>query len=108
MAEALQLVTGGSGYFGSLLVQKLRERGLPVRIFDLVDADDRPSDVEFVQGDILDPAALDRACRGAGVVYHNIAQIALAKSEELLRSVNVTGTERLLEAAKRHNVRKVI
>jgi nucleoside-diphosphate-sugar epimerase len=108
MEKALHLVTGGSGYFGSLLVRKLREQGQPVRIFDLVDATDRPADVEFVQGDILDLAAVRRACAGAEVVYHNVAQIALAKSEALLRAVNVDGTERLLEAARLEGVKKTI
>lgn len=108
MADALHLVTGGSGYFGSLLIAKLREQGLRVRNFDLVDVDDRPPEVEFVQGDILDPAALRRACAGATHVYHNVAQIALAKSEKLLRDVNVTGTERLLDACKTAGAQKVI
>ena len=45
----LHVVTGGSGYFGNLLVAKLLERGDQVRIFDILDADDRPAEVRFVQ-----------------------------------------------------------
>ncbi|MCW2958687.1 MAG: hypothetical protein JWP18_1490, partial [Solirubrobacterales bacterium] len=48
------LVTGGSGYFGLLMVQELRRRGYQVRVLDLNDADDRPADVELVRGDIRD------------------------------------------------------
>ena len=52
------LVTGGSGYFGSLLVEHLRRAGHEVRVLDLFDTDDRPSDVEIVVGDIRDRATV--------------------------------------------------
>ena len=52
MTRPLVLITGGSGYFGSLLLRKLLERGARCRVFDLNDADDRPPEVEFIQGDI--------------------------------------------------------
>lgn len=104
---ALVLITGGSGYFGSLLLQRMR-RESPCRIFDLVDASDRPADVEFVQGDIRDFEAIRRACRGARVVHHNVAQVPLAKDRHLFESVNVDGTRNLLEAAKAEGVAKVV
>jgi nucleoside-diphosphate-sugar epimerase len=104
----LHVVTGGSGYFGSLLVRKLREQGETVRIFDLVDADDRPADVEFVQGDIRDAKDVQNACDGASFVYHNVAQVPLAKDRHLFQSVNVAGTETLLRSAEAANVRKVV
>ena len=50
----LALVTGGSGYFGSLLVHRLVAAGQQVRVLDLNDVDDRPEQVEVVQGDIRD------------------------------------------------------
>jgi nucleoside-diphosphate-sugar epimerase len=102
------LVTGGSGYFGSLLVRMLRDRGVRVRVFDLQDADDRPSDVEFVQGDIRDADAVSRACGGCAVVHHNVAMVPLAKDKEAFWSVNVGGTETLLQASLAAGVQKVI
>jgi nucleoside-diphosphate-sugar epimerase len=108
MTEPLHLVAGGSGYFGSLLVRKLRAAGLPVRVFDLVDADDRPADVEFVQGNILDAASIGRACQGAAYVYHNVAELALSKDKAMLHAVNVVGTENLLQAARAAKARKVV
>lgn len=107
-AAELHVVTGGSGYFGSLLVRKLREQGLATRVFDLVDANDRPRDVEFVQGDIRDLRAVQRACAGATHIYHNVAQVPLAKDRHLFQSVNVQGTENLLSAARDAKVRKVV
>ncbi len=108
MPTELHLVTGGSGYFGSLLVRKLREQGCAVRVFDRVDADDRPAAVEFLQGDVRDAAAVQRACAGASHVYHNVAQVPLAKDRRLFRSVNVRGTENLLSAARQAGVRKAV
>ncbi len=104
----LALVTGGSGYFGSLLVRQLRAAGQQVRVLDLIDADDRPADVEFVQGDIREPAVVREAVAGVDVVYHNVAQVPLAKDLELLRTVNVDGTVVLLDACRASGVAKVV
>ncbi len=102
------LITGGSGYFGCLLRDRLVERGAAVRIFDLTDADDRPATVEYVAGDIRDGAVVARACQGVDVVYHNVAQVPLAKDREAFWSVNHGGTETLLVAARDAGVRKVV
>jgi nucleoside-diphosphate-sugar epimerase len=105
---APDLVTGGSGYFGSLLVRQLRAHGRAVRIFDLNDADDRPAEVEFFQGDIRDAAAVRRACDGCAAVYHNVAMVPLAKDKSAFWSVNEGGTRVLLEACRETGVKKVV
>ncbi len=104
----LALVTGGSGYFGSLLIRKLIEAGWRCRIFDLNDTEDRPREVEFVRGDIRDVAAIKAACAGVAVAHHNVAQVPLAKNRELFRSVNINGMRNLLEATSCANVRKIV
>ena len=110
----IALVTGGAGYFGTVLRQRLRERApggagsATVRTLDLVSPDDLAAGEEFVQGDIRDPAAVGRACAGVAVVHHNVAQVPLAKDRHLFESVNVTGTEILLSAARAAGVRKVV
>lgn len=108
MTTEHHLVTGGSGYFGSALVKCLRERGASVRIFDLIDAHDRPPDVEFVQADIRDRGAIARACKGMHVVHHNVALVPLAKDRAAFREVNTEGTRNLLDACLAAGVRKVI
>ncbi len=104
----LALVTGGSGYFGSLLVNELRSHGYRVRVLDWVDVEDRHSDVELIRGDVRDKATVRRACRGVDIVHHNVAQVPLAKDKELFEAVNVGGTRTLLEASAKEGVGKVV
>jgi nucleoside-diphosphate-sugar epimerase len=102
------LITGGSGYFGSLLRDRLKAHGQSVRIFDLSDADDRTKDVEFAGGDIRNEGQVKDACNGCDVVYHCVAQVPLAKDKHLFESVNIQGTENLLKAALAAKAQKVI
>jgi nucleoside-diphosphate-sugar epimerase len=102
------LVTGGSGYFGSLLVRRLVAAGHSVRILDLNDDSDRPAGVELVRGDIRDREVVRAAVAGVDVVFNNVAQVPLAKDLELLRTVNVDGTVLLLDECRRQSVGKVV
>ena len=102
------VVTGGSGYFGSLLLARLRAAGYACTSVDLNDAEDRPDAVRFVRADVRDAPAMARALSGAQVVFHNVAQVPLAKDRALFQSVNVEGTRVLLEAARGNGVRKVV
>jgi nucleoside-diphosphate-sugar epimerase len=104
----LHLVTGGSGYFGNLLVARLLERGEQVRVFDILDADDRLPEVEFIQGDIRDKQAVANAVKGADAVHHNVAMVPLAKDKDAFWSVNSNGTLNLLEACHSADVKKVV
>jgi nucleoside-diphosphate-sugar epimerase len=102
------LVTGGSGYFGSLLVAHALEQGYAVRIFDVNPPGAGAEAAEYVAGDVRDRAALRAACDGVDVVLHNVAQVPLAKDRELFDAVNVTGTANMLLAARDASVRKVV
>jgi len=102
------LVTGGSGYFGSLLVRRLVAAGHRVRVLDIHDADDLPDGVDFVRGDIRDATTVDRAVDGCDIVFNSVAQVPLARDQTLLRTVNADGTAVLLDAASRHQVSKVV
>jgi len=102
------LVTGGSGYFGSLLVTDLVQRGASCRVYDLRDSDTRPPQASFIAGDIRDAEHLAPVLEGIEVVYHNVAQVPLARNRALFDSVNRQGTETLLAAALHAGVRKVV
>src|SRR5690349_10661663 len=94
------LVTGGSGFIGSHVVDKLRARGIEVRIFDMVFPAFR-KDVEYYQGSLLDLEALTMAMNGIDAVYH-LAAVADVKdvfeNPHYSESINVRGTINVLEA----------
>lgn len=108
MSKPIALATGGSGYFGSVLRDRLLDRGWTVRVFDINDAEDRPPDVGFIKGDVRDKEAVLGAMAGVDVVFHCVAQVPLAKDKAQFRSVNVFGTRNVLEAARAARVRKVV
>jgi nucleoside-diphosphate-sugar epimerase len=101
------LVTGGSGYFGSILTGLALDRGDRVRVLDLNPPGERP-EIEYVQGDVRDLATVRAACDGVDIVLHNVAQVPLAKDRALFWSVNVTGTVNVLLAAREASVAKVV
>lgn len=99
MNNAKSLVTGGAGYFGEVVVAKLLERGEDVVVFDLITPSLRHPRLTAVSGDVRDLAALRAAMHGVDAVYHNVAQVPLAKDSALFWSVNRDGTENVLKAA---------
>jgi nucleoside-diphosphate-sugar epimerase len=104
------LVTGGAGYFGTVLVDHAFARGDAVRVLDLQRPERRGDGrvVDVVVADVRDRDAVREACRGVDVVLHNVAQVPLAKDRELFESVNVLGTANVLVAARDAGVAKVV
>jgi nucleoside-diphosphate-sugar epimerase len=102
------LVTGGSGYFGSLLALRANELGHSVRIFDLNPPGPEGEAFEYVAGDVRDRDAVRAACDGVDIVFHNVAQVPLAKDRALFDAVNITGTANVLLAARDARVAKVV
>jgi len=102
------LVTGGAGYFGSLLVQRLLDRRIPVRVLDVHRPDPAVPGVTVVHGDIRDADTVRRACEGVDVVHHNVALVPLARDTAGFWSVNEGGTRNLLDAALSAGVCKVV
>ena len=76
------LVTGGSGYFGSLLVNKLVEKGFDVGSLDINEPDILPKDVAFHNIDIRDKDSLMTDLIGYDIIFHNVAQVPLAKNKK--------------------------
>jgi nucleoside-diphosphate-sugar epimerase len=102
------LVTGGSGYFGTVVAGQAIARGDHVRVLDLNPPASSEGDVDYFPGDIRDLSVVREACDGADVVLHNVAQVPLARDRELFDSVNVVGTANVLVAARDARVAKVV
>lgn len=102
------LVTGGSGYFGSALGAQALARGDKVRILDVNAPTGSESSVEFIEADVREASAVRAACEGVDVVFHNVAQVPLARDRALFDSVNVVGTANVLVAARDAGVAKVV
>lgn len=116
------MVTGGAGFIGSNLVDRLLAEGHAVEVVDdlssgklanLADArSERGNDFSFHQMDICEPAIVDLIERRAPeVVFHLAAQMDVRVSvEDPLRDarINVIGTLNVLEGARRAGTRKVV
>tara|TARA_B100000287_G_scaffold251893_1_gene236687 strand:- start:3682 stop:4731 length:1050 start_codon:yes stop_codon:yes gene_type:complete len=102
------LVTGGSGYFGSLLIERLIRKKYHVESLD-INRPDIESDIKkFHQIDIRDRESLDKCLEGYDIIFHNVAQVPLAKDKNLFTSVNVDGTENICRAAVKNGIKKLI
>lgn len=104
------LVTGGAGFLGRHLVQKLVDEGNTVRILDLEPLkDDRFADdpVDFIQGDVADRTIMDRAMEDVDVVVHAAAALPI-QSNEQIRKTDYTGAKVTLETASSHEVERFV
>src|SRR5262245_18455451 len=104
----MNLVTGGAGFFGEILVRKLLGQGESVAILDINESGIRHGRLRFVRADIRDAEAVHIAARGASAIYHNVAQVPLAKDAQLFWSVNRDGTENVLKAALGAGTQRVV
>ncbi|HEX4635443.1 MAG TPA: NAD-dependent epimerase/dehydratase family protein [Rhizomicrobium sp.] len=108
------LVTGGAGFIGSHLCEGLLARGHQVRVLDNLvygRRDDLPAGVEFIQGDIRDPATCRRAADGMEGIFHCAAMSRSGPSQDQIdvcTQSNITGTQNMLLAARDAGVQRFI
>jgi nucleoside-diphosphate-sugar epimerase len=116
------LVTGGAGFIGSHLVERLLADGHRVRVLDNFATGHRANldfarralaegRCEILEGDLRDRAAVGRAVADVEVVFHEAALASVARSiaePGLVDEVNVGGTLKLLEAARAAGVKRVV
>lgn len=112
------VVTGGAGFIGANTVRALMDTQRPV--MEVVVLDDLSTgslgnldgiNASVIEGSILDDEALNAACAGATSIVHLAARPSVPRSIEdpwSAHDVNATGTVKVLEAARRHDVRQVI
>jgi len=108
-------VTGGAGFIGSNLVGELTRRGAAVRVFDNFVTGARANldglDVEVIEGDLTDPAAVRRAMERVDIVFHLGALGSATRSfvdPAATHATNATGTVNVLLAARERCVARLV
>jgi UDP-glucose 4-epimerase len=111
------LITGGAGFIGSHLVDRLLAAGHAVRVLDNFSTGRRGNlrhvlgQIDLLEGDLRDPDTVRRAVRGVDVVYHQGALPSVPRSVNDPRTsnaVNAEGTLNVLLAARDAGVRRVV
>jgi UDP-glucose 4-epimerase len=111
------LVTGGAGFIGHHLTHALVAKGVKTRVMDdlsrgsLARLRDISSQIDFVEGSVLDSSKLKRALEGVEVIFHQAAWASVPQSVEMpleYHEIDGTGTLKLLEAARQAGVRRVV
>lgn len=111
------LVTGGAGFIGSHIVERLLHEGASVTVLDNFRTGLRENleavrgDIELVEGSILEPSDLDRVMKGQDLVSHQAAQLEITRAiddpvEDLI--TNTAGTLNVMKAAVKHDVPKIV
>ena len=116
------LVTGGIGFIGTNLADRLLRDGHDVTLFDNISRAGVQQNLDwlkaqhrdrlrFIEGDVRDSTAVETAIKGADAVFHLAAQVAVTTSVVNPRedfSINAQGTVNVLEAARRQNPMPVV
>ena len=108
------LVTGGAGYIGSVLVDRLITQGHIVNVIDDLSNgyfENIHKDAKFFQGSILGTELLNKALEQTEVVLHLAAKIRVEEGEskpELYKQVNIEGTLNLLKLCKEKGISKFV
>lgn len=108
------LVTGGAGFIGSHLVEALIAKGYHVRVLDNLVSGRREwvqPEAEFIQGDVTDLAACQRAVSGVSGIFHMAAMSRVIPGIEYVERCsqsNIIGTQNILMAAQQNGCPKII
>jgi dTDP-L-rhamnose 4-epimerase len=121
-SDSLVLITGGAGFIGSHVADRLLDQGYRVRVLDTLDPQVHGEsralfppylspDIETMRGDVRNMRDVERALAGVEAVFHFAAAVGVGQSMyqiERYTDVNNRGTAVLLEALLRHRVRKLV
>jgi nucleoside-diphosphate-sugar epimerase len=103
------LVTGGTGFLGRNLVDRLLAEGREVTVLARRPAaDPAPRGVRFVAADLTDADAVRQACQGVGTVFHTAAKVGFSGRDEDSFRINVLGTRAILDGCRAHGVRRLV
>ena len=113
------LVTGGAGFIGSHIVDRLLHEGVKVRVLDDLSTGDKANlaahknnnSLQFIEGDIRNYSQVMNAVKGVDAVIHEAALVSVTLSVEnplLSHEINLNGTVNLLKACLEANVKRFV
>lgn len=113
------LVTGGAGFIGSHIVDRLLDEGFKVRVLDNLSTGEKKNlaqhqnkkSFQFIEGDIRNFDLVKKTVKGVDAVFHEAALVSVTRSVEnplLSNEINVTGTVNLLKACVDAQVKRFI
>ncbi len=103
------LVTGGGGFLGKAIVRELIRRGEQVRSFSRsFHPELEKLGAEQVQGDMADEKAVEKACKGAGLVFHTAAKAGVWGPHEDYFRTNVTGTRNVMAVCRSQGISALV
>lgn len=109
MNSAPALVTGGTGFLGRRLVERLLQYDRAVTVLARKPAPDLAArGVRFVAASLDDPAAVAAACAGMETVFHVAAKVGIWGRYDDFHRANILGTRAVLEGCQRHGVRRLV
>ncbi|WP_428664917.1 NAD-dependent epimerase/dehydratase family protein [Runella sp.] len=106
-------VTGTNGLIGSVVVRRLLKEGYPVRGLRRAESDvrllqDIYSQIEWIEGDILDVITLEKALEGVSYVVHTAAVVSfIPRDRTQMYEINVRGTANVVNAALTAGIKKL-
>lgn len=113
------LVTGGAGFIGSNLVDRLLKDGFKVKVIDDLSTGDKQNlahlenneSFEFIEGNVRDYDLINKTVKGVDAVFHEAALVSVTRSVEdplLSNKINVIGSLNLLKACVNANVKRFV
>jgi len=113
------LVTGGAGFIGSNLVDRLLADGFKVKVIDDLSTGDEQNlahlenneSFEFIEGNVRDFDLINKSVKGVDAVFHEAALVSVTRSVEdplLSNEINVKGSLNLLKACVNANVKRFV
>jgi dihydroflavonol-4-reductase len=107
-------VTGANGLLGSFIIRELMKQNLPFVALKRKDSDlsllkDVCSDIQWLEGNVLDPVALDEAFKNISHVIHAAAMVSFnPRARRKIFDVNVLGTRHIVNACLANDVKKLV